>query len=158
MTRLLAWLSARLPLRVIAIEHDVYLLRYYVFGRLPERFFPNVKPRLGWFPWSVYLHHFLRPDRDRELHNHPWRWALSLVLVGGYEEDRFGDDGVVYTRRVRFASLIRHGDFHRIRRLRLHHAWSLFIAGPKVSSWGFLDPETREFTYSREFFARGRGA
>lgn len=155
--RLLAWISGRLPIRVIAIEHDAYLLRYYVCGRLPERYFPGVKPRLGWLP-SIYLHHFLRPDRDRELHNHPWKWALSFMLVGGYEEERRRADGVVVTRSVRFVNLIRHGDFHRVRRLRLHHAWSLIIAGPKVSGWGFFDPETSKFIPSREFFTRGRGA
>ena len=37
-------------------------------------------------PWfSVKLHWILRPDPDRDLHCHPWRF-VSFVLRGGYEE------------------------------------------------------------------------
>lgn len=37
-------------------------------------------------PWgNVYLHHFIRSDYDRHLHDHPWNFA-TLLLTGGYYE------------------------------------------------------------------------
>src|ERR1700692_2623605 len=43
-------------------------------------------PRI--FGVRVYLHHFHRPDNDRHLHNHPWKWTKSFVLCGSYTEER----------------------------------------------------------------------
>lgn len=34
---------------------------------------------------NIYLHHILRSDDDRALHDHPW-WNVSVVLRGGYYE------------------------------------------------------------------------
>lgn len=36
---------------------------------------------------GVKLHHILRSDDDRDLHDHPWSF-LSIVLKGGYFEHR----------------------------------------------------------------------
>lgn len=83
--------AARLfPRRVIGSNDDPYLERYYVLGRYPRHYWPKntVEPRLPWLPFSVYLHRFERPDMDIELHNHPFKWALSLILAGGYVEKR----------------------------------------------------------------------
>jgi hypothetical protein len=35
--------------------------------------------------WSARVHHTLRSDHDRALHDHPW-WNISIVLRGGYWE------------------------------------------------------------------------
>ena len=144
---------------------------------------------MGWLPGdkprnvSAYLHHFLRPDGDRELHNHPWTWAFSIVLWGGYTEERFCPSEAEFVqvpspfrhrqygcrvcgyismsqfegkhktrRRLRFLSFnfIRGTDYHRVSELHGKETWTLFIAGPKASSWGFFVPgeghvEWREF-------------
>lgn len=155
---LLGRLAKRLPFRPIHVDGDLYLGRWYCFGRLPAKYWPDVSAVLGWLPISVYLHRFYRPDRERELHSHPWRWAVSLILTGGYLEERRRGEHEVVTRRhdPGTLNLIRHGDFHRVETLRSEQVWTLFIAGPKVSTWGFWDPETGEEIESTRFFQRQR--
>src|SRR5271167_2887082 len=76
------WLAKYLPSFTIPDNNgDPYLTRYYFFGK--DRKFCN-----------LYLHHFHRSDMDKGmngyglLHNHPWPFSLSLILVGGYDEER----------------------------------------------------------------------
>lgn len=40
-------------------------------------------PRNKYF--NIYLHHFLRRDEDRALHDHPW-WSISFIFEGSYFE------------------------------------------------------------------------
>lgn len=144
MQGILEFVAKRLPERVISVDGDVYLRRYYVCGRLTTSKMPAARERLRWLP-TVYLHKFTRPDRDRALHNHPWKWACSVILSGSYDEE-FMRFGKIRTRRVRLVNYIRHSTFHRIS--NIHGCmWSLFIAGEKVSSWGFKDRDTGEFTH-----------
>ena len=137
-----------LPKRCIGLNGELYLLRFYLFGRAPNpksaKEFTDFKPRLTWLPITFYLHRFYRADDERALHNHPWSWSLSLILSGGYEEERRGKPNRL-VRAGRF-NWISHKSFHRLERL-LGTTWSLFIAGPKVSSWGFLrgDGSVRPF-------------
>jgi hypothetical protein len=106
---------------------------------------------------AVYLHYFFRGDHDRELHAHPWTWAVSMILSGGYVEQRYDGpiegirEGLVRERRLGPGSIniIRHDTYHRIH-LMDGPSWSLFIAGPRFSAtrgedWGFLDPRTGEY-------------
>jgi hypothetical protein len=72
---LLAWLERVLPKTTITVNGKPYLTRCYLFGK--DRAWGN-----------VYLHHFHSSDQGDELHNHPWVWGLSLVLAGGYSEER----------------------------------------------------------------------
>ena len=52
---------------------EPYLERYYVF--LKDR---------TWFPFNIFVHKFLKSDRDH-LHDHPWPY-FTLILKGGYYE------------------------------------------------------------------------
>jgi hypothetical protein len=104
-------------------------------------------PRL--FGVRPMLHHFHRPDGDRALHNHPWRWAISIVLSGSYLEERRG--GLL--RVVSRFNLLRAEDFHRVAELR-GDVWTIFVAGPECQQWGF--DEDGEFTYWREYIDRER--
>ncbi|MGD9770105.1 MAG: hypothetical protein AB7U62_20910 [Pseudolabrys sp.] len=96
---------------------------------------------------GCYLHHFLRSDDDRALHDHPWP-SLSLLLDGVVQElyaprgtdpsDRMAHRGrvmrpgsLVY-RRARFA--------HRVC-LVTPTATTLFLIGPEVREWGFWCPQ-----------------
>jgi hypothetical protein len=136
-----------------------YLSRYYLLGRprvadgsAPFDRFGNPHPEAIWpAGWGLYLHRFHRGDKDRELHNHPWQWSCSLVLAGGYREERRQGSEVV-ERLVRPGRLnwIGHDDFHRVDLLD-GEAWTLFLAGPKVSSWGFWERATGGFTHWRAF-------
>ena len=95
--------------------------------------------------WCVYLHHILRSDGDRELHDHPFDF-ITILLWGGYFE--FQPDNMswlstcsfqqVSTRRGIF-SVIRHKakDPHRLELINDRPAWSLFIRGPRQRDWGF---------------------
>jgi len=106
----------------------------------------KAKPR-----WGLYLHCFHRSDDDGALHNHPWRWAVSLVLKGGYSEERRVGDMVV-RRRVEpwTINFLTHDTFHRVDLVR-GDAWTLFLVGPVVQSWGFWDRDTKKYTPWREF-------
>ena len=104
-----------------------------------------MQARHPWFPISVYLHHFHRPDDDRELHNHPWPWAVSLVLAGGYDElrrDCGEHEHVLRQRRYRAGSVnvLRADTFHRITALE-GAPWTLFIVARKVQGWGYYMPD-----------------
>lgn len=156
---ILHFIAKRLRLRAIGTPEGDYLRRHAAKGFLG-----------GWMPGdgprevSAYLHHFLRPDGDRELHNHPWKWAVSVVLAGGYTEERFAypeladtDKGMsmVVKRRLRFLSInfLRGADYHRVAELHGKETWTLFIAGPKRTSWGFWVPGEGHVEW-REFLTR----
>lgn len=124
--RLLEALTAWLPCRFIDGEGgEPYLERYYLGG---------VRG------WHAYLHRFVDSDPDRGLHDHPWDRALSLVLVGGYDEVRGAADGTSTCRFVRpwRINRLRGGDFHRVVLRAGRPAWTLFAHGPRTKGWGFL--------------------
>lgn len=170
---LLHWLSARLWLRRITAEDGTpYLDRYWIHGWMPEWIWSPIKwDRFGLFirdenrtwwrrprrasgsTWGLYLHHFRSPDHDIAPHSHPWQWAVSLVLAGGYTEQRLAD-GELVTRRVRPWTLnfLRHDTCHVVTELHGRETWTLFLVGPKSSSWGFW-VEGRGFVPWRERLA-----
>lgn len=105
-------------------DRTPYLFRYYLLG----------KPDSRWF--GVYLHHFVASD-DEGYHDHPWPF-VSILLQGGYAEDRPGD-GV--RRRSRRGSMIVRlpRAFHRIHDPE-PGTFTLVIRGPRVRRWGFFPP------------------
>lgn len=129
------------PWRVIARAGVPYLTRFHLAD----------VPQPWGFPFRLYLHKFHRSDDDVELHNHPWKWAVSLVLAGGYREERreVDVDGSyhVVERDVMPGNLnwIFHDTFHRVD-LYERDAWTLFLVGPRIQDWGFWDRVTEEFT------------
>lgn len=179
------------PPRVI-LDRDgssPYLSRTYVVGRALTGFDEQGNPaeRAAWsrgiLGVHVYIHRFHRSDQDLALHNHPWKWALSFVVSGGYEEERrvgktcvpcggrrgydldcplcqgVGNSFEVVRRTVGPLSCnwIDHDTFHRVDLLE-KDAWSVFVAGPRVTEWSFWDRDTHEETPWREFLARTRAS
>lgn len=157
----------------------IYLSRFYVLGgprdlehvRSGEERRPGGKWD-GWttLPFNIMLHKFHRSDDDGALHNHPWKWSVSLILAGGYSEERrhltekmcdmHGRPHAVWRVKRRLVTpfslnVIRADDYHRVDLLE-KDCWSLFIAGPKAQSWGFWDRVTNKITPWREFIARRR--
>lgn len=141
---LMAW-SARLPCRLIQEDGQPYLERYYVGSP---------------FGLRVYLHRFVASDPDRGLHDHPWQWALSVILAGWYFEER-RDTLNGTPRLVRWLNWLRGDTFHRVLLPRdfcgrLSHedrlteeemavlppdCWSLFVHRVgHAKRWGFLKP------------------
>lgn len=132
----------RLGARHVLVRDDQgrpYMLRIYL---VPERL------RSRGFP-GVYLHRFFRSDTDRELHNHPWRLSVALVLGGGYREERWDPAARLVTTRVVRAgaiNIIRADTFHRIELLSPERGcWSLFVAGRRVQGWGFQSRDGATF-------------
>ena len=113
----------RNPDFVIGRPGDAYLERWYVV------------PRNRWF--NVYMHHFLRSDDDRALHDHPW-WSLGFILKGSYIEVTHRGQ-----RRVgRFRPTFRRATHaHRVELINRQPVWTLFITGPKLREWGFHCPQ-----------------
>lgn len=130
MRRLLYRLTDRLPCRIInGDDGQPYLERYHLCA-LP-------------FGGRAYIHRFVASDPDRGLHDHPWPWALGMVLSGGYQEEREATPGTGTAIRLRALgpasmNLIRGDDFHRIVLPEASEAWTFFAHGRKVKNWGFL--------------------
>lgn len=108
-----------------------YLRRYYLSG---------------WNPWtrqrpspqaSLFLHHFVGSDPRDQVHSHPWGYAASLILVGGYREFRCdqADQGRVFLPGD--VNVLHPTDKHRIELLQ-PDCWSLFLAGHWAQVWGFF--------------------
>ena len=131
--QLIRWFASKLKRRDICGEDgSLYLSRYRILGWMPGS---------TWrWPFSVYLHRFHREDLDTAPHNHPWRWAYSLILNGSYLEVREldGCTSFEWFRRGR-VNRIRETDFHYVARIQ-GEVWTLFIVGPKTKSWGFKVP------------------
>lgn len=103
--------------------NEKYLLRWYLIPRNP--FF------------NVYLHQFKKSDYDRALHDHPWIWC-SFILKGMYiEHSNRGQwsyfPGSIRVHRPKFAHRLEvpFGDIETVT--------TIFITGPRIRTWGFLD-------------------
>lgn len=83
----------------------------------------------------VFLHRIWRKDHDRDPHNHPWPWGLSLILWGAYEELRT-EHGRWVLQQVRWLNWIGSHVYHRILDVK-PNTWTLFITGPRTREWGF---------------------
>lgn len=122
---LLKWLERIGRKRVIMDRqsNEPYLTRYYLF----------LKKR-KWFPFNVFLHNFHKGDPD-DLHDHPWCY-FTLIIRGGYWE---------YTPKGKFwrgAGHCRVASSCSLHRIELDpnvNAWTIFIPGPHVREWGFVD-------------------
>ena len=131
----------RKPDELIGHEARPFMLRWWLIPH--NRFF------------NIYLHHLLRSDDDRALHDHPW-WSLSIMLDGKYVEvtadgSREYKRGAVILRRARFAHRLKLPD----------SAWplfkfpctTLFLTGPRVREWGFHCPNG--WRHHQTFAAKG---
>jgi len=142
------WLAKRLPHFTIPTpDGKPYLTRYYLFGA--DRAFGN-----------IFLHHFHSSDMDMApsgtyyLHNHPWPWSFSIILVGGYTEERRRADDTIEKRVYKEGCIntLTDKDFHRVELLG-EDGWSLFFTGwrSKKRSWGFWDRVTKEYLDFKNF-------
>jgi hypothetical protein len=107
-----------------------------------------------------YVHEILRADEDSDLHSHPWDF-VTMVLVGGYEEERvakgYADKARLFFPRrliVRkpgsvYAMRAEH-EYHRISQVFGGTSWSLVFTSPKRSSWDFWDLQRNEKTPWRD--------
>ena len=124
--RLSAVTLKRPPDVLIGKQDDTYMRRWWVIPR--NRFF------------NIYLHHFLRSDDDRALHDHPWVNA-SILLHGRYTEHTIAKGGVNH-RAEYVAGAVKFRGPRYAHRVELTDGpcWSLFITGPNIREWGFHCP------------------
>lgn len=107
---------------------------------------------------NIRIHHILRSDEDRHLHDHPWP-STSVILKGGYweilPEDQSQDPTLDAERRKRIwrspgdVVTRKAGDRHAIELPEGQTSWSMFIMGKYEQQWGFYLPEGK--MYWREY-------
>ena len=134
--KLLKFWAAKSRLELIAGHGDsdsVYLVRYHLIN---NRFF------------KLYLHYFLRSDRD-DFHDHPWAFT-TLMLQGAYTEELYDWRTRTYTQMRRNPSLNalitrKAEDIHRVvvdQTLTVEQKdqapMTLFLSGKKTKEWGFI--------------------
>lgn len=109
---------------------------------------------------TCYLHHYLRSDPDRGMHDHPWPWAVAFPLAAGYYEERLsgiymGNAACKTRRRLPFVPYRLSGfDFHRVVIDLDRTSWSLFFTGRNnFKRWGFLRPLTGHFEQPGVYYA-----
>jgi len=91
-------------------------------------------PRNKYF--NVYLHKIMHDDDDRALHDHPW-WSVSFLLKGKLLEVHKNGSRIP----KRFLPLVRSAKFAHMLKILNGPAWTLFITGPVIRSWGFHCPK-----------------
>jgi len=113
----------REPDFIVGGEDNPYLRRWWLIPR--NRFF------------NIYLHHFMRDDDDRALHDHPW-WNLSILLKGRYIEHTINAGGI-NVRTERRAGQFKFRSAKSAHRIELPDGpcWTLFITGPRIRDCGF---------------------
>lgn len=154
--KLLAEYISKEPVRSIIIEDAMktpywhlegYMNRYWMYNP-----FIDNKSELG----AIYpdepssrLHHILRADNDRHLHNHPWD-AISVIMKGWYKERL--EDGSLIVRKEGDVNVINHDCFHRIEEVSEGGVWTFFTTFGYQHPWGFNTEEG--FVDSRAYFAK----
>lgn len=113
-------------------------------GKYLKRWFLIPKNRF----FNIYLHCFGESDDDRALHDHPW-WNISFLIKGELVEHTMNKKRIIPW----FIPILRSAKTaHRLELIK-GPAWTIFITGPKVRSWGFHCPNIgwrhwKEFTSS----------
>jgi len=101
-------------------DGSVYLWRLYILST----------------PWfGVMLHRIFRPDRQRDLHGHPWNF-LSILLRGYYRE-LIGDTVRQCEVERRWLNPKRAEDRHSITWVSRAPVWTLVFTGLRRRKWGF---------------------
>jgi hypothetical protein len=87
---------------------------------------------------AIRVHEILRSDEGREPHDHPWPY-LTIILKGGYFENRYSDAGEFTGMRWHGPGSIifRPANSWHMLELDGKPATTLFITGRKSQTWGF---------------------
>lgn len=154
-----AWLierAQRTPyFHLTSPDGSPYMGRWWLFNPYPPKSDGEGR-RWTWLP-SVRIHHIMRADRERHLHDHPWN-ARTIVLRGWYEEERpsaatridelldvlrFGYDVDAKQHRHDFhrargyTGRLLFGQYHRISAVSEGGVWTMFWTWRKRGTWGF---------------------
>lgn len=149
-----AWLVSREPIADYLIRRskrtpyfhlDGYMNRWWLFNgygndpSTPEK--QRQEKPIKWLP-SVRIHHILREDYARDMHDHPWN-ARTIILKGDYDEERmlkrFDGKHFVqdYTRKKGDTARLMFGEYHNITRVSEGGVWTMFFTWKYMGTWGF---------------------
>jgi len=125
------WLIRRAQ-RTPYFHLEGYMERWWLFNPTPPLNSGKGR-RFEWLP-SVRIHHILRADNDRHLHNHPWD-ARTIILKGCYVERR--ENNRINVMLPGNTQRIGAHTFHRIETVSQGGVWTLFISWKWQHVWGF---------------------
>jgi len=140
--------SAQIKRKPVVRVHPPVLIRFREKLGLPECPYV-IRWRIETPAGSLRLHHWLAPDDDRALHDHPWSF-LIFVVRGGYRDVSPVRDDYLLAPAVRF------------RRSSHRHsvvpfpggAWTVMVTGPVVRRWGFW-PDGKFVRANKYFLSHG---
>ncbi len=108
---------------------------------------------------NIRIHHTMRSDTDRALHDHPWP-STSIILKGGFYEvlpkDQKQSPSLDETEFVKLwrkpGDVVRRSanDRHRLIIPPGGSCWTMFIMGKQEKDWGFYDKE-KGYVYWRDY-------
>lgn len=132
-----------------------YMNRWWTFN--PHDKTKRKRKNRWWHLVSIRIHHILREDLDRHLHDHPWN-ARTIILKGWYQEERqrVSKRGTKYRefilRKAGDSAKLNFGEFHRINNVSHGGVWTLFITFGYQGVWGFEvnDEKIPHYTYLGE--------
>lgn len=138
------------PIADVLIEHALQDPYFDLEGYMERYWVTRPVQHGGVTPHCARVHHILRSDRDRHLHDHPWD-CISVVLRVGYWEvvpidpDQPASDDVAGRIKAIWrgpGSVVRRRaeDRHRLILPAGQTCWSLFLCGEKRRDWGFHVP------------------
>lgn len=107
-------------------------------------------------PWgAICLHWINKPDAEPYLHDHPVSF-LSLVLRGGYEEERASahpGESAIYDHKWFNYITADQRDTHRITHVEPGTVTLCFM-GPKTREWGFHTEDG--WVWWKDYYAKQR--
>jgi hypothetical protein len=87
-----------------------------------------IKNLFHWRGRRIDLHKIVWPDPWECFHSHPAKWAIRIILWGGYVEEMH--DGTMRRWWPGKIGIVRHDDIHRINRLlKERPSYSLWLRG-----------------------------
>lgn len=159
----LAWFVSREPVANYLINRATrtpyfdlpgYMERDWLFNGY--HFDPNNEKiaherKIKWLP-SVRIHHILRADTARHLHDHPWD-ARTIILKGAYTERRLlsvdsrtdsAGNTVTFEeiksslRKRSDTATLNYGEYHAIDWVSEGGVYTMFFTWDYKGTWGFL--------------------
>ncbi len=147
----LSWLTPKLIARAAANPY------FDLPGYMKRGWIMQYNKYLGGI--GARVHEILRSDGDRAWHDHPWKWYITIVLLGGYWEHKpIYDKSGLYRGETRTwygpgSILLRRAkDLHRLEIPEGATATTLFITGKWVQDWGFV-PNANWKVYWKDYLA-----
>ena len=134
--KIMKLVTSCLPVKIISDDKGVpFLYRYHILTLYKDG------------P-SLYIHNFVKSDPDRGYHDHPWKYGLSFILCGGYDERIYNKNVaskyITHKRNMwTFNFLNGQRDFHRVMVDEKKNAWTIFAHTSRAKPWGMISLEDK---------------